>query len=157
VDVSRPGYRQVAAGLRDDILSGRLTGTLRPQATLAAKHGVSVAIINAAVAELAREGLVNLEHGKPTTVASRRRWRVNAQAEADPSTAAEELAKADARLEAAQHPAASAPGVTRNGAVLILSVLVESAHVDGALVVALAIAHRAFGALPVISVTARPA
>jgi DNA-binding transcriptional regulator YhcF (GntR family) len=156
VDASRPGYRQVAAGLRDDILAGRLAGTLKPQSVLAGEHRVSVAIINAAVTELAREGLVNVEHGKLTTVAARRRWLVRAEAEVE-ADYSKTLREARGALETAVQPPASGGSVTLGGDLLVFSVTVESAHVDGALVVALSIAHRVFGVLPVTSVSAQEA
>jgi DNA-binding GntR family transcriptional regulator len=78
VDASRPGYRQVAAWLREKILSGELRpgAALPAHSALAAEHGVSQATISAAVGQLADEGLVRVEHGRPTVVLARHSFRV---------------------------------------------------------------------------------
>jgi DNA-binding transcriptional regulator YhcF (GntR family) len=77
VDAARPGYRQVAATLRQKILSGELApGTAIPANSLLAKDfDVSMSLANAAVTQLANEGLVRVEHGRPTVVLARRKRR----------------------------------------------------------------------------------
>lgn len=78
MDALGPGYRQVAAGLREQILSGRLRPGEKLSAfhILAAELDVSQATISAAVNQLADEGLVRIERGKSTTVLARHRFRV---------------------------------------------------------------------------------
>jgi DNA-binding transcriptional regulator YhcF (GntR family) len=78
VDALRPGYRQVAAGLREQILSGKLLpgAKLSAFSVLASELRVSQATISAAVNQLADEGLVRIEHGRSTVVLARRRFRV---------------------------------------------------------------------------------
>lgn len=82
VSAARPGYRQVAAELREKILSGEIPpgASLSSNPVLAAELGdpdrpLSTATVNAAVAQLAVEGLVRVEHGRPTTVVGQRAFR----------------------------------------------------------------------------------
>lgn len=78
VDAARPGYRQVAATLRQKILAGELApGTAIPaNSALAAEFGVSMSLANAAMTQLASEGLVRVAHGRPTVVLARRAFAV---------------------------------------------------------------------------------
>jgi DNA-binding transcriptional regulator YhcF (GntR family) len=78
VDALRPGYRQVAAGLREQILSGKLPAgsAIDGYSIMARNLKVSQATISAAVNQLADEGLVRIEHGKQTIVLARRKFRV---------------------------------------------------------------------------------
>jgi GntR family transcriptional regulator len=79
VDALRPGYRQVAARLREQILAGTPAPgeAIAPHSALARDLQVSQATVSAAVSQLAAEGLVRLEHGKQTIVLAQRRWRVS--------------------------------------------------------------------------------
>jgi DNA-binding transcriptional MocR family regulator len=118
VDASRPGYRQVAATLRERILSGaegyRPGDYLKGNPALAAEFGkVSTAIVNAAVSQLAAEGLVRVEHGKQTEILGQRPWRasVTVRWRGDPAIPAGVLAAASSAVTAgvAADPAVSAP------------------------------------------------
>jgi DNA-binding GntR family transcriptional regulator len=118
VDASRPGYRQVAAGLREQILSGDLPpGTkLRSQTEIAEDNKVSGAIANAAINQLAREGLVRIEHGKPTLVLTQRRWRaaitIRRTSDTVPSAGIVDAAEKALNAAAKSDPAASDPRLT---------------------------------------------
>ena len=66
-----PPYRQLAALLRGQITSGRLTGRLPGERTLSQEYGVAVGTVRKAVAILRGEGLVETVHGWGSTVVSR--------------------------------------------------------------------------------------
>lgn len=63
-------YRQIAAELRDQILSGRLKpgDKLEGQAVLMDRYGVSMATVVRALDDLRRDGLLKTEPGIGTTV-----------------------------------------------------------------------------------------
>jgi DNA-binding FadR family transcriptional regulator len=125
-----PGYRQVAGELRRRVLSGEYApGTAIPrQGLLADEFGADVAVVNRAVNALAAEGLVRVEHGRPTVVLARRRFRVAvevARPEDDGPRDAEALSAAIASA-AAGEPAAEVEA-TRVLASSVQAILVVTA------------------------------
>jgi DNA-binding GntR family transcriptional regulator len=73
IDRSRPVllYEQVAADLRADITSGRITGRLPGEFELAEQYGVSRVTVRTAVEVLMAEGLLVRLRGRGTYVAER--------------------------------------------------------------------------------------
>jgi len=134
VEAARPGYRQLAADLRQQILGGTLAPgePLPANSALAAQYGVSMSLANAAVAQLEREGLVLVGHGRPTTVRPRRRYRAEVTGArwtgGDVISGEAFTAVADA-LAAAEEadPALADADLTAAGASLALSVMVTAA------------------------------
>jgi DNA-binding transcriptional regulator YhcF (GntR family) len=144
VSAARPGYRQVAATLREKILSGEIPAgsVLSSNPVLAAELGdpdrpLSTATVNAAVSELARDGLVRVEHGRPTMVLEQCRYRVELMVDAQIALADPDgvYSAFDAAVRAAvgADPASDALSVDRLGhgrdlmAVKIVA-LVTAAH-----------------------------
>jgi len=166
VDAARPGYRQVAAQLRDRILAGRYpAGTPIPgQAVLAAEFRADVAVVNRAVGQLERERLVRVGHGRPTVVRGRRAYRAEvavgwARGETVPRAALDGAAQVLAAAEAADESLAAAV-LLLSGAVLTIAVTVTAADAGHAADRAVRLAERACTDgwdLDGASVEARPA
>lgn len=108
VDGERAGYRQVAGILRARILGGE-DGYLPRMAIpgngiLAGELNADIAVVNRAVGELAREGLVELNgRGRRTVVLEQRRWRVTVTVwrPGDPGIPLDALESATSALAAA--------------------------------------------------------
>lgn len=66
-----PPYRQLAAILRDRIVSGELTGRLPGERTMAQEWEVAIGTVRKAVAILRDEGYIRTVHGWGSTVVSR--------------------------------------------------------------------------------------
>ncbi|GCB48560.1 GntR family transcriptional regulator [Streptomyces sp. NL15-2K] len=73
-EIQRPGalYQQVAAAIREAILSGEFTpdSLLPSEAQLMARYGVSRPTVRNAIAALRAEGLIDVRHGKGSFVRS---------------------------------------------------------------------------------------
>ncbi|RRQ85244.1 GntR family transcriptional regulator [Streptomyces griseofuscus] len=73
-EIQRPGalYQQVAAAIREAILSGEFTpdSLLPSEAQLIARYGVSRPTVRNAIAALRAEGLIDVRHGKGSFVRS---------------------------------------------------------------------------------------
>jgi len=160
-----PRYEQLADRLRRRIFdgswpadaSGPLFGT---------QYGVSQTGVQKAFEILEREGLVIMESGRRTSLSERLWWQVEASAQGDAE--AGETANAVIRASAAEFPAVREARAAAIGSQVIVVVIVESAHVGGAVAGALPLAERALGGASVghlaafevaegTSVAARPA
>lgn len=167
VDAARPGYRQVAATLRQKILSGELAPGMAIPANsqLAADFDVSMSLTNAAVTELAREGLVRVEHGRPTVVLARHRYRTEVTArwmrgDVVPADAADKISAALAIAETAD-PAVTDGDLLASSDLLTVAMVVEAPDVAHAVARAFAVTRRVLRGdawdLDGASVEARPA
>ena len=144
---ARPGYRQVAAMLREQILSGeRPPGSPLPaQTKLAAEIGADVAVVNRAVGQLASEGLVRVEHGRPTVVLAQHRYEAKVtipRLEERGDAAAQDLADA-LRGAAEAYSAVSEPMSTAGPERVIITMIVLAADPARAAATAYEIARRA--------------
>lgn len=76
-DLREPLYRQLAAMIRDQILSGEIGPGRRvpSQEELVQQHGISVRTVDSAMKILKAEGLVEQEPGKGLYVLPRDRWQ----------------------------------------------------------------------------------
>jgi DNA-binding GntR family transcriptional regulator len=74
-DSPEPLYVQLAAILRREIESGKLTGRVPSVKTLSQEHGISHITAEKALDVLKREGLVSATIGKGTYVTDRRDTR----------------------------------------------------------------------------------
>lgn len=167
VDASRPGYRQVAAELREQILSGALApgAALPAHSALSGELRVSQATISAAVGQLAAEGLVRVEHGKPTIVLARRRYRAEVavgRADGDlvPLDALNAARDALGPLMDADPTIGEQDSLAAQGAVLTVMMEVDAADAAQAATRAFQVVAQALGGgwdLAGASVTARPA
>jgi DNA-binding transcriptional regulator YhcF (GntR family) len=166
VDAAQPAYRRVARELRARIFDPGHDkhvppgGLLPGQGTLSGQVTADTSVVNRALAVLAAEGLIQVEHGRKTRVRDRSRWRIDIQAVipdgADPGDARQAVTDA---LAAAAQPAirsevTASPGLDR---LLTIVMTVESADLPGAVTAALPVARQALGPLPIIFQSARAA
>ena len=149
MNAARPGYRQVAASLREQIL----TGTLQPgdalpgQTQLARDLGADVAVVNRAVGLLEQEGLVVVGHGRRTVVRARRRYRatVTVPATTKPGPGEHERMAAALAAAAGAEPSVSESAVTVTEEKAVFSLIVEAPDEARAGLVAYQLAEAACG------------
>jgi DNA-binding transcriptional MocR family regulator len=149
VSAARPGYRQVAATLREQILGGVLqAGDAIPgQNQLSRDLGADVAVVNRAVALLEQEGLVAVGQGRRTVVRARRGYRATVSVPAAGLLGPGEHERMAAALAAAAdaEPSVSEPAVTVTPDRVVFSVIVEAPDQARAGVVAFQLATAAWG------------
>ena len=149
MNAARPGYRQVAATLREQILGGVLRpgDALPGQTQLARDLGADVAVVNRAVGLLEREGLVAVGHGRRTVVRKRRRYRATVTVPRAGQPGAGEQDRLNASLAAAAEaePSVSELALTVTLKNVVFSLIVEAPDEARAGVVAYQIAGAAFG------------
>jgi DNA-binding GntR family transcriptional regulator len=150
VNAARPGYRQVAASLREQILSGILQpgDALPGQTQLARDLGADVAVVNRAVGLLEQEGLVIVGHGRRTVVRARRRYRatVTVPATTKPGPGEHERMAAALAAAAGAEPSASESAVTVTEEKAVFRLIVEAPDEARAGLVAYQLAEAACGA-----------
>jgi DNA-binding transcriptional regulator YhcF (GntR family) len=149
VNAARPGYRQVAASLREQILGGTLEpgDALPGQIQLARDLGADVAVVNRAVGLLEQEGLVVVGHGRRTVVRARRGYRVTVTVPAAVQPGPDEYERMAAALAAAvgAEPSASESAVTVTEEKAVFSLVVEAPDEARAGLVAYHLAEAACG------------
>lgn len=164
-----PRYEQIAGLLRRRIFDGDWPERASSP-SLAVEYGVSQTAVQKAFKILEREGLLNMESGRRTTLAKRSRWLVVVEAHL-PAGSEDDLAAAAERVfraftaAAGEQPAVTASSAERAGGDVYLQMTVESASLSGAVTAALSVAQQGLGPLPMAvyrllvgaSVTARPA
>ncbi len=148
VDPSQHGYRQVAATLRNEILSGRLQpgDKLESQPDLARRFDLDVTGISRAAALLAQWGLVRVEKGRPTIVLALRPYSaVITVPRAGQRQAGEDQNLGDAaRLAAGTNPSIRDVTIVTGTAEAQLRVAVDCPDVGRAAVFAFQVAQAAF-------------
>lgn len=160
-----PRYEQLADRLRRRIFDGSWPGDASGP-LFGAQYGVSQTAVQKAFEILEREGLVLMESGRRTSVRDRLWWQVEASAHVGPETA--EAAGAVIAEAKAAFPAVHEARAAAAGSQVIVLMIIESAHIGGAIAAALPLAERAMGGAPVghlaafevaegASVAARPA
>jgi DNA-binding GntR family transcriptional regulator len=149
VNAARPGYRQVAATLREQILGGVLQpgDALPGQTQLARDLGADVAVVNRAVGLLEREGLVAVGHGRRTVVRARRRYRatVTVPRAGQPGPGEQDRLNASLAAAAEAEPSVSEPALTVTSQKVVFSMTVEAPDEARAGVVAYQLAGAACG------------
>jgi DNA-binding transcriptional regulator YhcF (GntR family) len=160
-----PRYEQLADRLRRRIFDGSWPdGASGP--LLGAQYGVSQTAVQKAFEILEREGLVLMESGRRTSLSGRRWWQVEASAHAEPGVA--EAAGMAVEAAMASFPAVREARAAAAGSQVMVLMIIESAHIGGAIAAALPLAELAMGGVPVghlaafevaegASVAARPA
>lgn len=149
MDATRPGYRQVAASLREQIISGefRPGDALPGQTQLAKKMDADVAVVNRAVSLLEQEGFVEVGHGRRTVVRARRRYRaiVKVPSAGDHSPGEQQHMTAALAAAAGAEPSASDPALAMTPDHALFSLIVEAADEARAAMVAYRLARAVCG------------
>jgi DNA-binding GntR family transcriptional regulator len=150
VDAARTRYQKVVSDLREQILGGKPQPGqyLDSQAKLSVAARADSALVNRALATLAAEGLIRVEHGRKTIVLERSLWLVEFR------FAADEVPASLPAATAAQ-PAIRSTSITEDEGVHLVTLAVESADLPGAVTVALSVARQALGSPPIASMTSR--
>jgi DNA-binding transcriptional regulator YhcF (GntR family) len=165
MDAARPAYRQVARELRTRIFDPAhdrhvTAGHVLPgQSILSGQVRADTSIVNRALAVLAAEGLIQVEHGRKTVVLERSRWRVDIEARLPDGTPDPELVRraVTEALAAAGQPAIREATADLDRGRLLITMTVESADLPGAVTAALPVARMALGPLPIVVQSARGA
>jgi len=155
-----PRYEQLTEKLRKRIFTGdwpdKASGPF-----FAKDYGVSQPIVQRAFEALEREGLVQLESGRRTTVLPRQRWLISFEGRLplDDKVRDATVARVRDALRSAtgEQPAISEATAERSAIGVVISMIVEAAEIEGAQTAAFPIARRALGDVPRVAYSAREA